>query len=227
MSNILAELNKRRKTMDEEFELPLEPTDEEIIVSDNVEEELEFSLDNETYEYSDDLIEDEESDEDPEDSEVEDPEPELTPDVPEVEEPAPIIVPDSSIEPAVEIEQSPDVELPPVTDLIENPAEIMMDTPLLMKIIDCVRKEIKTDEAAQQLVDKIEEMVMVNGCLSLSDYDTILESVPDPEPDPKESEIEEVKESAPSGYKEGATATNPTTGKRVILLGGTWYPHND
>jgi len=209
MNNFLEDLNRRRIT-----KINIKPS---LAVEDTIGSaeivHIEPVLEKEKYEYTEEAIEDE--------SDVVEPIEKIEPE----EEEAPIIVaPDSSKEEEVKIEPN-EVEVS-TPEILENISEIMMEVPLLSRIIECARNEIKTDEGAQQLVDKIEELVKSRGNLTLSDYEEIFESVEEPIDEPVEESVEVKPTEVKSVYKEDMIATNPTTGEMVIYRSGKWRSYN-
>ena len=122
------------------------------------------------------------------------------------------------VEEEVELEET--TKEPEVSEVEEEKKEItplekveIIPLDLFQKLLLHTHSEIRTDEGIKQIIDKVYELVEEKGNLTLEDYEEILSSVQEEEPKASESK---------SLYKEGATATNPNTGEKVIYRKGEW-----
>ena len=111
-----------------------------------------------------------------------------------------------------EPEVEPEVEEEQKEEIISLEKVEIIPLDLLQKLLLHTHSEIRTDEGIRQIIDKVYELVEEKGNLTLEDCEEILSSVQE------EPEVSESK----SLYKEGATATNPDTGEKVIYRKGKW-----
>jgi hypothetical protein len=111
--------------------------------------------------------------------------------------------------------------------LAEDLPEISVDRDLFIKIlewtIDHQIDKTQVELIAEQVGRLVEERQKILTMMDLNDVMDIPElqetKVSEPEPEP-EIPTEEKKKQLP--FREGATATNPTTGEKVIFLSGKW-----
>ncbi len=105
-----------------------------------------------------------------------------------------------------------------VEKIVEVPvkAEVMADLDLFTKLLEGVFQDINSLEGVKQVVEKVQALVEEQGSLTIKDYEEIVGSVQEPIEEPQE-EI-----ATSSRYKEGALATNPDTGEKVIYRKGKW-----
>ena len=83
---------------------------------------------------------------------------------------------------------------------------------LFGRILEHAHSNIRTSEGIKQITSKVRGLIEDHGVLSLDDYEDILDSVQEPE------------ESTEKLYREGATATNPSTGEKLVFRSGKWRP---
>ena len=83
---------------------------------------------------------------------------------------------------------------------------------LFGRILEHAHSNIRTTEGIKQITSKVQGLIEDHGVLSLDDYEDILSSVEEPE------------ESTEKLYREGATATNPSTGEKLVYRSGKWRP---
>ncbi len=116
--------------------------------------------------------------------------------------------------------------------LAEDLPEISIDRDLFIKIlewtidhqIDKTQVELIAEQVGRLVEErqKILTMVDLNDVMDIPELQETKVSEPEPEAPAKEEEIA-VRPIDP--FREGATATNPTTGEKVIFLSGKWEPY--
>jgi len=83
---------------------------------------------------------------------------------------------------------------------------------LFKRILEYVHSNIRTSEGIKQIISKVQGLIEDHDVLSLDDYEDILGSIKEPE------------EATGKLYREGATATNPATGEKLVFRSGKWRP---
>lgn len=133
-------------------------------------------------------------------------------------------------DPAPEVPPEVSVEGGAGAVLAEDLPEISIDRDLFIKIlewtidhqIDKTQIELVAEQVGRLVEErqKILTMVDLTDVMDIPELQETKKSEPAPEP---EAPAEEEEKQFP--FREGATATNPTTGEKVIFLSGKWEPH--
>jgi hypothetical protein len=113
--------------------------------------------------------------------------------------------------------------------LSEDLPEISIDRDLFIKIlewtidhqIDKTQVELIVEQVGR-LVEERQKILTMADLTDVMDIPELQEKKSEPEAPAKEEEIA-VRPLDP--FREGATATNPTTGEKVIFLSGKWEPY--
>ena len=103
-----------------------------------------------------------------------------------------------------------EIEVPVEVEKVIQVETIPME--LFKRILEHVHSNIRTSGGIKQITSKVQGLIEDHGVLSLDDYEDILNSVQEPE------------QSTEKLYREGATATNPSTGEKLVYRSGKWRP---